>query len=188
MDLHAHTNALDSFMYCNPSEPESEMQIEEENEKHCLRNDFTTIFPRLLDLHCSEYSFAKTKFCNNPKKAGSARRAMEAILSDIPICYTFEVSFYKSNEKNSQIIKQPRLYSQETYRNLGRCMIQSLSDLYKIPKDKRHDFNLFNFKTRRFVKGDFRRKLQKTAAVQNKQKESENNKVSIPTVPSTVPS
>ena len=39
-------------------------------EKKENRNDYTSIFPRLLDLHCDEFAFSKTKFCSNPKKAG----------------------------------------------------------------------------------------------------------------------
>merc|ERR1712176_145811 len=120
---------------------------------HYSRNDFTTIYTRLLDLHCDEYLFAKTKFCNNPKKAGSARRAMEAILSDIPVCYTFEVSFWKSKQKKSSFNNQIHggqnmngLYTQETYRNLGRCMVQSLCDMYKLKKDKRNDLDQYAFK------------------------------------------
>ena len=128
MDLHAHTNATDGFMYCNQSQPTPQQinlihnsmiqnkqnehkddctsideptatvfkYLHDQNEmvNHYKRNDFTTIFPRLLDLHCNEYSFSKTKFCNNPKKAGSARRAMEAILSDIPVCYTVHLRYH----------------------------------------------------------------------------------------------
>lgn len=137
---------------------------------HSLRNNLTTILPRLLDLHCAEYSFSKTKFCNNPKKAGSARRAMEAILSGIPVCYTFEVSFWRSNLKHSMLSQDkkssPQLYTQETYRNQGRCMVVALADIYKVPKEKRGDLSQYTFKTRRLMKGDLRKKLQKA----NKQK------------------
>jgi len=137
---------------------------------HSLRNNLTTILPRLLDLHCAEYSFSKTKFCNNPKKAGSARRAMAAILSPTPLCYTFEVSFWRSNAKHSMMASHdkasPQLYSKETYRNLGRCMVVALCDIYKLPKAKRGDLSAYSLRTRRFMKGDLRKKLQKA----NKQK------------------
>ena len=209
MDLHAHTNATDGFMYCNESQPTkaeinsmakqydqgnteamdevSELaalqKMNEENKmsSHYVRNDFTTIFPRLLDLHCNEYLFAKTKFCNNPKKAGSARRAMEAILSDIPVCYTFEVSFWKSKQKKSTFnndingasMAANSLYSQETYRNLGRCMVQSLCDMYRLQKNQRGDFDQYAFKSKKFMKGDMRKRLQKMKKNGNKDKNKE---------------
>ena len=162
----------------NPSvdEPTSRlMSVLSDTEKmrpHSLRNDLTTILPRLLALHCAEYSFSKTKFCNNPKKAGSARRAMAAILSGIPLCYTFEVSFWRSangQNKHSTMTAQhdkatrggQQLYTPETYRNQGRCMVLALADIYKVEKQKRGHLESYNFSKRRLMKGDLRKKLHK---------------------------
>eukprot|EP01083_Nonionella_stella_P011117 31613_1 len=215
MDLHGHTNAMDAFMYCNQSLPAIPQQHTNEETTptlvqysldnadkmgtHYERNDFTTIFPRLLDLHCNEYSFAKTKFCNNPKKMGSARRAMEAILSDIPVCYTFEASFWKSAQKSSVLHspghRERNLYTQETYRNIGRCMAQALCDIYKLSTSNRNLLNQYSFKASRLMKGDLRKKLQKlrknnaktmdTKPKADKENHDGSNKinVSMPSVP-----
>ena len=41
-------------------------------------------------------------------------------------------------------------------RNLGRCMISAMADIFRVPKLFRHNLRCYNFKNQRYMKGDER--------------------------------
>ncbi|ETO31697.1 hypothetical protein RFI_05422, partial [Reticulomyxa filosa] len=194
IDVHGHTNANNAFMYCNQNLSAQDPASRD------AQNDFITLLPRLWEAHCQEFSFAKSKFCANPKKAGSARRAMEAVLSDVPICYTFEVSFFKSNERD--VYSLP--YTKETCylffffflyflffgvkctfllllfmkkdKNIGRALVQALTDVYFTPPHLRRSLMGYGVEYQRLMKGDLRRYRRKKAMTKKVYEVDKSNK------------
>jgi len=137
MDLHAHSTATGAFTYCN---------LFDEQPK---KNSLTTIFPRLLDMYSPDFAFDKSKFCRNPKKAGSGRCAMGDILTGDTCCYTLEVSFFCSTING---VKQPP-YKTENLKDIGRNIVRAFGDIYRIPADFRHDVTRYNLPHTKPMKG-----------------------------------
>jgi len=130
IDIHAHTTATNGFVYCNEFTADSN------------KNDLTTVFPRLLDLYSPDFTFDKCKFCRNPKKAGSGRRAMGDTLNDNTICYTLEVSYYCSVvDTKSNIKGEP--YTEENYRDMGKCMARAFGDVFQTTRDERWKLGVY---------------------------------------------
>mmetsp|Transcript_5881 Transcript_5881/g.18088 ORF Transcript_5881/g.18088 Transcript_5881/m.18088 type:complete len:118 (-) Transcript_5881:856-1209(-) len=76
LDMHAHSTAMGGFVYANaPNAPRHMEQV--------------ATFPRALGNHSRELSFDRTKFCADPSKAGTGRRAMGRMLPTVH-CYTLE--------------------------------------------------------------------------------------------------
>jgi len=137
IDLHAHSTATNAFTYCN---------LFDDNPK---KNALTTVFPRLLDMYCSDFLFDKSKFCRNPKKAGSGRCAMGDVLTGHTCCYTLEVSFFCSSHNN---VLGPR-YTPGSFVNIGRNIARAFGDMYRVPADCRHDLTRYNLPHIRPMKG-----------------------------------
>ena len=116
LDIHAHSNASNSFMYCNSTENRALAERE-------------SLFPRLLDSNSSDFSFQQTKSDSDPNKEGTGRRALGQMLSPGVRCYTLEVSFYASTNSACKLVP----YTQQSYMELGRNVALTFMDLYKLP-------------------------------------------------------
>eukprot|EP01083_Nonionella_stella_P291788 992632_1 len=128
VDIHAHTSTMNGFVYCN--------QMEGDKQK----NELQTIFPRLLDLYCPDFSFLRSRFCSNPRKAGSGRMAMgDVLLREATCCYTLEVSFFCSMQGN--VKGDP--YTEENYKDIGKSIAMAFSDIFKVPRCQRSNLGSF---------------------------------------------
>ncbi|KAG8469480.1 hypothetical protein KFE25_005935 [Diacronema lutheri] len=82
VDLHAHSTVTSGFLFCNAGDDPDGFERE-------------AAFPRALGSACRDFSFASSKFCADPAKAGTGRRALSDMLGGA-CCYTLEVSFFAS--------------------------------------------------------------------------------------------
>lgn len=102
LDLHAHSTATNGFLFCNSSDEPAQFERE-------------SVFPRALGEVAHDFSFAHSKFCADPAKAGTGRRVMSDLLGGAP-CYALEVSFFCARDDAGQI----SAYTQAGYIELGR--------------------------------------------------------------------
>eukprot|EP00762_Andalucia_godoyi_P002291 ANDGO_07548.mRNA.1 Cytosolic carboxypeptidase 6 len=116
IDIHAHSTGTNCFMYVNTADTESQ------REKNMM-------FPRLFSLNSRDFSASTSRFCKDPSKAGTGRRAIGDFLSVDAHCYTLEVSFFCSLGARGK----PFPFSQQSYLNLGRDLAISFLDYYRIP-------------------------------------------------------
>jgi len=100
-------------------------------------------------MYSHDFDFDKSKFCRNPKKSGSGRCAMGDILTGDTCCYTLEVSFFCSSFKG---VKDPP-YTQSSFMELGKNIGRALGDIYKVPRECRHNLLLYNLPHNRDMKG-----------------------------------
>mmetsp|Transcript_66797 Transcript_66797/g.111893 ORF Transcript_66797/g.111893 Transcript_66797/m.111893 type:complete len:439 (-) Transcript_66797:1599-2915(-) len=114
IDLHAHSTCTNSFVFAN-------------NADGC-NMDQEMLFPRLLGINDRTFSVQNTKFCKDPSKLGTGRRALGEFLTVAPHCYTLEVSFYCAVDSKSRILP----YTEETYIELGRNLVLTFVDFYKL--------------------------------------------------------
>ena len=61
IDIHAHSSAMNCFMYLNSVIDDS-------------KKDQQLVYPKLLDAKTKVFSFMDTKTCRNPYKLGTGRR------------------------------------------------------------------------------------------------------------------
>lgn len=115
IDIHAHSTAMNGFMYGNVYEDE------ERFEQH-------SVFPRLLASNADDFSFSSTSFNKDTVKAGTSRRTLGLCLSDRCNCYTLEVSFYSYSSGCSTAVP----YTEESYLKLGRNVARTFVDYYKL--------------------------------------------------------
>lgn len=115
IDIHAHSTGTNCFMYVNSHEEETQRE----------RN---MLLPRLFSLNSRDFSAASSKFCKDPLKAGTGRRAIGDFLSVKAFCYTMEVSFFCGLD--SRLRTTP--FTQESYLNLGRDLAITMLDFYKL--------------------------------------------------------
>eukprot|EP00993_Chasmostoma_nieuportense_P000726 NODE_1668_length_1418_cov_28.577847_g1583_i0.p1 GENE.NODE_1668_length_1418_cov_28.577847_g1583_i0~~NODE_1668_length_1418_cov_28.577847_g1583_i0.p1 ORF type:complete len:435 (+),score=119.84 NODE_1668_length_1418_cov_28.577847_g1583_i0:11-1315(+) len=119
IDMHAHSTATNSFMFANNASQHSERATTTESEM---------LFPRLLGMNDRTFSVSSTKFCKDPSKLGTGRRALGEFLSVAPYCYTLEVSLFCYTDR----CNKPAPYTEETYSDLGRHLILTFVDFYKL--------------------------------------------------------
>merc|ERR1712196_478161 len=112
-DIHAHSSASNSFMYCNSSTATRDRE-----------------FPRLLSARAPDFKFHQTKFDQDPSKEGTGRRELGAIMPGVR-CYTLEVSFFAAVQKTGRAVP----YTQHSYMELGKCVALTFADLYKLDSD-----------------------------------------------------
>uniref|UniRef100_A0A7E4VZK9 Peptidase_M14 domain-containing protein n=1 Tax=Panagrellus redivivus TaxID=6233 RepID=A0A7E4VZK9_PANRE len=94
IDLHAHSNRTNFFLYGNlPSSKDS---------KQCEQQ---LIIPYILAEITDDYSLLATQFNTDAEKAGTSRRAMGALLDVNTHCYTLEVSFFSYKPKDDVAAK-----------------------------------------------------------------------------------
>lgn len=115
IDLHAHSTALNGFMYGNVYEDD------ERFEQH-------SVFPRLLCSNSEDFSFSNTSFNKDAMKAGTGRRTLGSCLSEQSNCYTLEVSFFGYISSSAAMVP----YNEEGYIKLGRNVVRTFLDYYKL--------------------------------------------------------
>lgn len=111
VDIHSHSTALNSFMFCNNSEAE---QVEQDK-----------LFPRIFGAVCEDFSCDNTRFDNDESKKGSARRTISEYLPHTS-CYTLETSFFCGTRVG---LKMPP-YGQEDYLRLGAQLGAAFVEYY----------------------------------------------------------
>jgi len=115
IDLHAHSTAMNSFMFGNVYEDESRF------EQH-------SIFPRLLSANAEDFSYSDTSFNRDALKAGTGRRTFGSCLSDQSNCYTLEVSFFCYLNGTSNTVP----YTEDAYVKLGNNVARTFVNYYKL--------------------------------------------------------
>lgn len=127
IDLHSHSTATNSFMYCNSREtptvaapappakrtalrpalndgaqhadPHSQQPHEQEEQEKAHSSSDSTRFPFLFAARSKEFSFEQSRFDSDPCKEGTGRRALGDLLGADTHCYTLEVSFFAASMK-----------------------------------------------------------------------------------------
>jgi len=116
LDIHAHSTCMSGFVYANvPNEPRRMEQV--------------AAFPRALGSHYKDLSFDRTKFCSDPTKSGTGRRAMGTMLPTVH-CYTLEVSLFCAAGGG---VGRGEAYSPSSYVEMGQAAGLALSDIAAPP-------------------------------------------------------
>jgi len=129
IDTHAHSTMMNGFMYGNTHDDSAF------HEKELL-------YPKLLDMNAKDFSFSATQLNRDPNKAGTSRRTLGEQLKGAVHCYTLEVSFFCSTVAGSKLKAEP--YTQESYMELGRNVILTFLDFYRLPNPHRKSAINFN--------------------------------------------
>jgi len=82
-------------------------------------------FPRALANHARDFSFSGTKYCADPSKSGTGRRALAELLPHVH-CYTLEVSFFCSS--SGHVRGDP--YTPSSYTDMGQGMGCALHEYF----------------------------------------------------------
>eukprot|EP01028_Stygiella_incarcerata_P002886 TRINITY_DN15514_c0_g1_i1.p1 TRINITY_DN15514_c0_g1~~TRINITY_DN15514_c0_g1_i1.p1 ORF type:complete len:436 (+),score=63.39 TRINITY_DN15514_c0_g1_i1:75-1382(+) len=115
MDMHAHSTGMDAFCYLNiPAEPD--------------RRERTMWFPRLLAVNARSFSATSSKFCKDPNKSGSGRRAIGDFLGLEAYCYTLETSFFGYYGEKMRTVP----FDEKSLHELGSEIAITLIDFYKL--------------------------------------------------------
>eukprot|EP00854_Cymbomonas_tetramitiformis_P019492 gene19492-23307_t len=115
IDIHAHSTARSGFLLCNPP-----------TEKDQAGYEKASLFPRLLGQHARDFSLDACKFCTDPCKAGTGRRAVGEMLKNT-LCYTLEVSFFPGGLEASASHNPT---TEEGYMEFGRQTACAFVDYY----------------------------------------------------------
>uniref|UniRef100_A0A915KME4 Peptidase M14 carboxypeptidase A domain-containing protein n=1 Tax=Romanomermis culicivorax TaxID=13658 RepID=A0A915KME4_ROMCU len=105
IDVHAHCQQLNSFLYANYLSEES-------------KNKKQMVLPILLSQFTEDYNLDQSRFSSNPTKDGTARQALQELFGAESLCYTLEVSVlgYEAKTKNKSVI----FYDRDSYRRIGK--------------------------------------------------------------------
>jgi len=130
IDLHAHSTAMNGFMYGNIYDEEDRF------EDH-------SVYPRLLCSNAEDFSFTSSSFNKDAIKAGTGRRTLGSCLSEQSNCYTLEVSFFSYLSNTST----PQPYTEDAYLKLGRNVARTFLDYYKLNAlvAQRLNFDILNY-------------------------------------------
>jgi len=127
IDLHAHSTAMNGFMYGNVYEEEE-------------RFDQHSVFPRLLCSNAEDFSYSNTSFNRDALKAGTGRRTLGSCLSEHSNCYTLEVSFFCYINGTSNLVP----YTEEGFLKLGNNVARTFLDYYKLSLQVAKKINKIN--------------------------------------------
>ena len=111
IDIHSHSAKLSSFMYCNSHEEAARLEGE-------------TVLPNLMEGRSPHFSLSHSKFCRDPSKAGSGRRALAFTNAH---CYTFEISNFGALERGAGGVVP---FDMEGYTELGRSLGGAIADFF----------------------------------------------------------
>eukprot|EP00297_Palpitomonas_bilix_P006051 CAMPEP_0113883720 /NCGR_PEP_ID=MMETSP0780_2-20120614/9779_1 /TAXON_ID=652834 /ORGANISM="Palpitomonas bilix" /LENGTH=423 /DNA_ID=CAMNT_0000871101 /DNA_START=74 /DNA_END=1345 /DNA_ORIENTATION=+ /assembly_acc=CAM_ASM_000599 len=117
IDIHAHSTSMNGFMYCNIHDDIQKAEKELQ-------------FLRQFDANAKEFSLQNSRFCADPTKAGTGRRALGDYLDPTPQCFTLEVSFFGVSDGLAQRVARP--FTEDTYRSLGESLGRTFADNYKV--------------------------------------------------------
>eukprot|EP00966_Prymnesium_polylepis_P134924 3118171-Prymnesium_polylepis.1 len=112
VDVHTHSTCMNGFVFANVPEDPRDL-------------DAVAAFPRALANHSPTFAFSGTKYCADPAKAGTGRRALAEMLPSVH-CYTLEVSFFCSANGNIR----GEAYTPASYTDMGQSMALALHEYY----------------------------------------------------------
>lgn len=115
IDMHAHSTCTNAFMFVNSNNDERKDQA-------------AMLFPRLVAIADRSFSAQASRFCREPSKLGTGRRALGEFLHVAPNCYTLEVSMYCTVDAKQRIVP----YTEESYLELGRNIAATFGDFYRV--------------------------------------------------------
>eukprot|EP01063_Lacrimia_lanifica_P005148 TRINITY_DN12961_c0_g1_i2.p1 TRINITY_DN12961_c0_g1~~TRINITY_DN12961_c0_g1_i2.p1 ORF type:complete len:447 (+),score=182.22 TRINITY_DN12961_c0_g1_i2:136-1476(+) len=121
MDIHAHSTCTNAFMFVNSSCNLQGSSIEE-TARHAM------IYPRMLGATDKTFSVPSSRFCREPSKLGTGRRALGEVLHVAPHCSAMEVSMYCWQDAKQRLIP----YTEEQYLELGKNIAVTFIDFYKL--------------------------------------------------------
>eukprot|EP01064_Diplonema_japonicum_P004099 TRINITY_DN12699_c0_g2_i1.p1 TRINITY_DN12699_c0_g2~~TRINITY_DN12699_c0_g2_i1.p1 ORF type:complete len:444 (+),score=47.21 TRINITY_DN12699_c0_g2_i1:36-1334(+) len=124
MDIHAHSTCTNAFMFVNTSS-EGEKPGSAVMDDH-MRSAMH--FPRLLATNDRTFSAVASRFCREPSKLGTGRRALGEVLRVAPHCSALEVSMYCTIDHRQRLIP----YTEEMYLDLGRNIGLTFVEFYKL--------------------------------------------------------
>eukprot|EP01065_Artemidia_motanka_P025184 TRINITY_DN300_c2_g2_i2.p1 TRINITY_DN300_c2_g2~~TRINITY_DN300_c2_g2_i2.p1 ORF type:complete len:439 (+),score=107.14 TRINITY_DN300_c2_g2_i2:124-1440(+) len=116
IDVHAHSTCTNAFMFVNSNDDERKDQA-------------AMLYPRLLAGADRSFSAQASRFCREPSKLGTGRRALGEFLRVAPHCYTLEVSMFCMVDGKQRITP----YTEESYLELGRNIACTFCDFYRLP-------------------------------------------------------
>lgn len=90
LDIHADSTLKGSFIYGNTYED-------------VYRYERHIVFPKLLAATADDYSQANAMFNSDINKTGTARKYLCSLLGDNVNCYSFHISFYGYNIKDTEL-------------------------------------------------------------------------------------
>ncbi|CAI5440904.1 unnamed protein product [Caenorhabditis angaria] len=115
IDLHAHSQKPNCFLYGNVSANSGDRQL---------------WLPQLLSEIAEDYSLEFTQFNTDVEKAGTGRRTMGELLGCL--CYTMEVSFFSYRHLDSATgVQHCTAYLQYKYESLGESICKALLNFYE---------------------------------------------------------
>ena len=124
IDMHSHSTCKDSFMFCNPAEPDGGSIHEMEEQV-----DRILCLPKILASRVKEFSLQACRWDKDPAKSGCARRVINQLVPGA-ICYTMEVSFFHtSGSFHSGLVDRHR-NTIESYMRMGAEMGAGLHEFF----------------------------------------------------------
>ena len=153
IDIHAHSTSKSSFFFVNDPHDEEDVGAWER----------VAALPKLMDHNCAQldapgFSLSACRFCSNPDKAGTGRRAVgdmaraahikrtgaarpagqdekdETLAADKStpetMCYTLEMSFYNAPSRARQW--SPATSNEDSYERHGVGLAHAFVDYYRL--------------------------------------------------------
>uniref|UniRef100_A0A1I7XYQ8 Peptidase_M14 domain-containing protein n=1 Tax=Steinernema glaseri TaxID=37863 RepID=A0A1I7XYQ8_9BILA len=124
IDVHAHSQRTNSFLYGN---------VFSKDPERCERQ---LIIPYLLSELTDDYSLEYTQFNTDSEKAGTNRRTMGTLLDPNCLCYTLEASFFSYRPKSNPSSK-PIPYYDYKYEQLGENLALGLLQFNEVLNGER---------------------------------------------------
>eukprot|EP01061_Rhynchopus_euleeides_P011882 TRINITY_DN21481_c0_g1_i1.p1 TRINITY_DN21481_c0_g1~~TRINITY_DN21481_c0_g1_i1.p1 ORF type:complete len:441 (+),score=138.19 TRINITY_DN21481_c0_g1_i1:172-1494(+) len=123
MDMHAHSTCTNAFMFVNTSDGDRKGSTAyEESTRSAM------VFPRILAGLEKTFSVQASRFCREPSKLGTGRRALGEVLHVAPHCSALEVSMYCWQDSKQRLVP----YTEEMYIEIGRNVALSFVEFYKL--------------------------------------------------------
>ena len=124
MDIHAHSTCTNAFMFVNNSDERRGAGggVHEDTIKGAM------VYPRILAGLERTFSVAASRFCREPSKLGTGRRALGEVLNVAPHCSAMEVSMYCWQDTKGRLIP----YTEDMYLEIGKHVGLSFIDFYKL--------------------------------------------------------
>lgn len=114
IDVHAHSTCMNCFVFANM--PDDGMPKSMES---------VAAFPKVLSGHMVDLAQSGPKFCNDPAKLGTGRRALGDILPGVH-SYTLELSFFSAAQGNIR----GEAYSPQSYTDMGVRLGMALHEYF----------------------------------------------------------
>eukprot|EP00754_Rhynchopus_humris_P012087 Rhum_TRINITY_DN14265_c4_g1::Rhum_TRINITY_DN14265_c4_g1_i1::g.74416::m.74416 len=116
LDMHAHSSSTNAFMFVNSSS----------NAEDSVRS--AMLYPRILSSLDKTFSLQSSRYCREPSKLGTGRRALGEVLHVAPHCSAMEVSMYCWQDNKQRLVP----YTEEMYLEIGKNIALSFVEFYKL--------------------------------------------------------